>query len=380
MATEAVRNAMSDAGLDATEVDGMLSYHSNDSVFSPPVAQDIGIRLNFYMDCTGGGSSSEALVGLAIGAIEAGMCSTVAIYRSMNGYSGARMGGTPTSSKVAATAVTEAYLDTWPYGLFSAAQMFGFVFARHMHDYGTSSEQLANVKMAHSFHASNNPKAFYKERVEVEDVLKSRWIVKPACHLLDCCVETDNATCLIVTTADRARDLRRRPVYIMSVAGRVMKPFGQNFHQVDPITRQAGYYASRIVFDHAGVEPKDIQVTGCYDAFTFTPILLFEGYGFCELGAGGDYVSDGTIRLGGVRPNNTSGGQLCESYTHGMNLIIENVRQLRHQIDDSCPGSESGEHTYDYAEGGCRQVRDVELAMNMAWGSPALTSSLIMRR
>jgi acetyl-CoA acetyltransferase len=165
----------------------------------------------------------------------------------------------------------------------------------------------------------------------------------------------------------------------MSVAGRVTRPFAQDYHVIDPITRQAGHYAARIVFEHAGVRPEDIQVTGCYDAFTFTPVLLFEGYGFCEPGGGGEYVSDGTIRLGGARPSNTSGGQLCESYTHGMNLVIENARQLRHQVDDSCPGREHGQHTYDYAAGGCRQVPDVELAMNMAWGSPALTSSLIMR-
>jgi acetyl-CoA acetyltransferase len=216
----------------------------------------------------------------------------------------------------------------------------------------------------------------------VDDVLDSRWIVKPACHLLDCCIETDNATCIIVTSADRARHLRRRPVKIKSVAGRVNKPFqGMYSHyQCDPITRQAGYYASRVAFRNADVEPEDVQVTGCYDAFTFTPVLLFEGYGFCEPGEGGEYVSSGAIDLGGARPNNTSGGQLCEGYTHGMNLVIENVRQLRHQADDSCPGWERGQHSYDYSEGGCRQVKDAELAMNMGWGTPAVSSALILGR
>jgi acetyl-CoA acetyltransferase len=211
-------------------------------------------------------------------------------------------------------------------------------------------------------------------------VLSSRWIAKPACHLMDCCVETDNATCIIVTTTDRARHLKQRPVYIMSVAGRVNKPFTASTYVCDPITRQAGYYAERIIFRNAGVEPDDIQLTGCYDAFTFTPLLLFEGYGFCKVGEGGDYVTSGIIELGGKRPTNTSGGHLCEGYTHGMNMVIENVRQLRHQADDSCPGWHDGEHTYDYREGGCRQVKDVELAMNMGWGTPSLTSSLILRR
>ena len=382
LATEAVRNAMADAGLHPWDVDGMLNYHVGDSTLSQTVASDLGIRLDFYTDSFGGGSSTEALVGIATGVIEAGMCHTVAIYRSMNGYSGLRQGGSPGTVRPAARVVAGPDLDTVPYGVTSPAQNFQFTFARHMHDHGTTSEQLARVKVAHSNHASNNPRAYYKTRVTVDDVLSSRWIVKPACHLLDCCIETDNATCLIVTSADRARHLRQRPISIMSVAGRVNKPFQgpMSHYQCDPITRQAGYYGNRIVFRNAGVEPADIDVTGCYDAFTFTPVLLFEGFGFCGEGEGGGYVSSGIIDLGGARPNNTSGGQLCEGYTHGMNLVIENVRQLRHTADDSCPGWESGKHTYDYREGGCRQVKDAEVAMNMGWGTPAVSSSLILGR
>ena len=380
MGAEALRNAIADAGLAPEDVNGMLSYHANDSTTALALSQDLGIRLDFYMDCSGGGSSTEALVGLACGAIEAGMCHTVAVFRSMNGYSEARMGGSLAAGRPAASVVAGAALETMPYGHASPAQMFQFTFARHMHEFGTTNEQLARVKVAHSYHASNNPKAYYKARVTVDDVLSSRWIVKPACHLLDCCVETDNATCIIVTSADRARHLRQRPIFIMSVAGRVNKPFAAMHYQCSPITRQAGYYAQRIVFRNAGVEPDDIQVTGCYDAFTFTPILLFEAYGFCRVGEGGQYVSSGIVELGGRRPNNTSGGHLCEGYTHGMNMVIENVRQLRHQADDSCPGWADGDHSYDYAEGGCRQVRDVELAMNMGWGTPSMTSALILRR
>ncbi|MBO0730281.1 MAG: hypothetical protein J2P57_13560 [Acidimicrobiaceae bacterium] len=379
LGAEAVQRAMADAGLGPEDVDGMLNYHVGDSTLCQTIATDLGIRLNFYTDSFGGGSSTECLVGIATGVIEAGMCHTVAIYRSMNGYSGLRQGGSPGGLRAAARAVSGPELDTLPYGVSSPAQRFQFAFARHMYQYGTTSEQLARVKVAGSNHASNNPKAYYRQRVTVDDVLGSRWIVKPACHLLDCCVETDNATCLIVTSSDRARDLRQRPVYIMSAVGRANRPFsgGEAYYQCDPITRQAGWYGGRIAFRNAGVEPEDIQLTGCYDAFTFTPVLLFEGYGFCGLGEGGAYVSSGAIDLGGARPNNTSGGQLCEGYTHGMNLVIENVRQLRHQADDTCP---DGRHSYDYAEGGCRQVQDVELAMNMGWGTPAVSSALILRR
>ncbi len=176
MGAEAVRNAMRDAGLGPDEVDGMLCYHTGDSTSSPALSTDLGIRLDFYMDCSGGGSSTEALVGLAMGAIEAGMCHTIAIYRSMNGYSEARMGGSPAASRPAASAVAGGALDSAPYGLSSPAQMFQFTFARHMYEYGTTNAQLAQVKVTHSNHASNNPKAYYKTRVTFDDVLGSRWI------------------------------------------------------------------------------------------------------------------------------------------------------------------------------------------------------------
>ena len=204
LATAAIRNALADAGLAPGEVDGMLSYSLMDAAQCPVVASDLGIRLDFHMDVWGGGSSTEALVGIAQGVIEAGMCRTVVIYRSMNGYSGLRMGGTGWD----AAPIAGDELHWRPYGWSSPAQWFAPVFMRHMHEYGTRPEQAALVKVAHSEHASNNPKALYRNRVTVEDVLASRWIVKPL-HLLDCCVETDNAAALIVTSAERARDLRQ---------------------------------------------------------------------------------------------------------------------------------------------------------------------------
>ena len=377
LATEAILNAIGDAGLTPKDIDGMLSYHGGDSTTSSALAYDMGIRLNFYMDCSGGGSSTEALVGLAIGAIEAGMCETVAIFRSMNGYSQVRIGGTgPRASAL----VSSAELLRRPYGLASALQNFAFSFTRHMMEYGVTSEDLAHIKVAHSNHASNNPRALMKKRVAVDDVLNSRWIVKPCAHLLDCCLETDNATCIIVTSAERARDLKQMPAYIRAVQGRGTKPGGDFHYQHAPITRVAGYYVGPRLFDLADMTHDDIDVTGCYDAFTYTTLLQFEDYGFCEKGEGKDYVTSGAINLGGRRPNNTSGGHLCEAYTHGMNLVIENVRQLRGKVDDYCPESQDGVHTYDYSEGGCRQVPDVNVTMNMGWANPATGSAMILRR
>ncbi|MCY3638949.1 MAG: hypothetical protein OXG80_07610, partial [Chloroflexi bacterium] len=344
---------------------------------STTMMYDLGMRLNFYMDCSGGGSSTEALVGLAIGAIEAGMCDTVAIFRAMNGYSQVRIGGTGAR---AAAPIGGSDLMKRTYGVASAVQNFAFTFTRHMMEYGVTGEDLAHIKVTHSKHASNNPKALMKQRVTVDDVVNSRWIVKPCAHLLDCCLETDNATCIIVTSAERAKDLRHTPAYIMAVQGRGSKPGGDFHYQYAPITRVAGHYIGPRLFELAGITHDDIDVTGCYDAFTYTTLLQFEDYGFCEKGEGKEYVKSGITDLGGRRPNNTSGGHLCEGYTHGMNMVIENVRQLRGLVDDYCPHWENGEHSYDYAEGGCRQVRDVNITMNMGWAMPGVGSALIMRK
>ena len=187
------------------------------------------------------------------------------------------------------------------FGQSSAGQMFAQSFMRHMYDYGTTPEQLAMVKVVHSEHASSNPKAYYKERVTVDDVLSSRMICKPL-HLLDCCVETDNGTAIVVTSIDRARDCRHTPAVIQSVVGRCCKPRIDNHYQHGPISTVAGHYAKDILWPNAGVGPEDIQATGSYDAFTFTTMLQLEDYGFCKKGEGGDYVSSGITRLGGARP------------------------------------------------------------------------------
>ena len=378
LGTWAIRNALADAGLKPSDVDGMLSYQGVDSTFSTFMAGDLGIRLNFYMDVFGGGSSTEALIGIAIGVMEAGMCKAVVIFRAMNGFSQVRIGGTGARS---AAPVTGDTIHQRAYGWQSAGQMFAPTFMRHMHDYGTTPAQVAHVKKFHSEHASNNPKAYYKKRYTVEDVLSSRIICKPL-HLLDCCVETDNATAIIVTRADRAKDMRQPPALIRAIAGRVSKPRIDMHYQHGPISTVAGHYAKNILWPNSGVGPEDIDVTGSYDAFTFTTMLQLEDYGFCKKGEGGQYVSDGTIKLGGKRPNNTSGGHLCEGYTHGMNMVIENVRQLRHDVDDSCPIGPDGkrQHTYDYSEGGCRQVKRCEVTANLGWANPGTGSAMVMRK
>src|ERR1022692_1921871 len=220
LGTWALRNAIADAGLKVSDIDGMLSYSGNDSTPSTFMAGDIGARLNFYMDCMGGGSSTEALIGIAIGVMEAGLRKCVAIFRSMNGFSQVRIGGTGARS---AAPVNGDMLHNRAYGWQSAGQNFAPTFMRHMYEYGTKPEQVAMVKVVHSEHASNNPKAYYKKRFTVDEVLNSRIICKPL-HLLDCCVETDNGTAIIVTSAERAKDLPHTSPLIRGVVGRCSKP------------------------------------------------------------------------------------------------------------------------------------------------------------
>ena len=195
LGTWAVRNAILDAGLKPSDIDGMLDYSGRRLRPSATfISGDLGIRLNFYMDVVGGGSSTEALVGIAIGLIEAGCCKTVAIFRSMNGFSQVRIGGTGARS---AAPVGGDMLHNRAYGWQSAGQSFAPTFMRHMYDYGTTPEQVAHVKMFHSQHASNNPKAYYKKRFTVEDVHQQ------PLHL-------QAAASARLLRRDRQRDLRHR--------------------------------------------------------------------------------------------------------------------------------------------------------------------------
>jgi acetyl-CoA acetyltransferase len=322
MAVEAVKTAMTDAGLKALDVDGMMFYQGGDSTPANWVAPDLGIRLNFYMDVFGGGSSTEALVGLAMGAIESGMCNTVAIFRSMNGYSDFRIGGTGAR---AAQPVRGLDLAQVPFGMRSAGQNFAPTFMRHMYEYGTTSEQVAAVRVAHSKHASQNPKALLKDRVTVADVVGSRWICKPL-HLLECCVETDNATCIIVTSAERARDLAKPPVFLLGM--------GQGFTHSDlpyaaSMTTVAMRGASERAYAMAQLGPDDIDVAELYDCFTSVVLLTLEDYGFCKKGEGGKFVEDGRIELGGALPVNTGGGLLSQAHASGCLLVTEAAIQMR---------------------------------------------------
>ena len=379
MACEAIRKAMDDAGLKPEDIDGMTSYQAFDSAPSPQVATALGMRLSYEVDIIGGGSSTEALVAQAIGLMEAGYCRNMVIFRSMNGRSGVRMGGQATGGAAAVESVsniTDMY-STW--GFTTPAQWHSLTCMRYMRDYGLTSRQLGEVAIAHRRHANLNPKAvFYKRPMTMEDYLSSRWITKPF-RLLDCCLETDVAAAIIVAPREEAYNLRQPPVFIMGGTARTQTPNVDWPWSRPKIHYVAGNYGRKRLFGMSGVTHEDIDFISCYDAFTFTTLIMLEGYGFCGEGEAGAFLEGGTLQIDNRLPCNLSGGHLSEGYTHGISMVIENVRQLRHRVDDVCPGWREGKHTYDRSKG-CRQLKKADIVAGLAWAMETESSAMILRR
>lgn len=371
MACEAILKAAADAGLDPRELDGLTSYSIGDSTTSQAVAGALGLRLNYGVDIEGGGSSVEALVANAIGVLEGGYARSMVVWRSALGRSGVRFGGQSASGGPSTTQVGYRIAGLGSLsGINSPAQITGIMAMEHMRKYGTTTRQLAEVAVAYRFNASLNPKATMKSLITVEDHQQSRWIAKPY-RLLDCCLESDVANAIIIVPKERAYDLRQPPVFIKGgLARKWNKP-------IPGWSTNPGHYGAQRVWSSTGHRPSDMDFTSAYDAFTWTSMVQFELYGFCGEGEGGDYVSGGRLRVDGQRPSNTGGGQLSEGYTNGINLLIEDIRQLRHRADDSCTRWMDGLHTYDRAQG-CRQLREANLCIGMGYGSHLQCSCVVM--
>ena len=379
MACEAVRNAMADAGLDPSDISGMTSYQYGDSSDSAEVASSLGIRLDYAVDIIGGGNSTETLVAHAIGLIEAGYCRNMVIFRSMNGRSGLRFGGQDPDGPAPVTSVSSIG-DMWDaWGFTTPAQHHGLTCMRYMRDYGLTSRQLGEVAVAHRRHANLNPKAvFYDRPLSMDDYLKGRWVAKPF-RLFDCCLETDVSAAIIVAPREWAYNLKQPPVFIMGGTARAQSPDAAYRWNREKIHYVGANYGRKRLFGMSGVTHDDIDFVSAYDAFTFTSLILLEGFGFAPEGEIGPFVEGGTLQIDGKLPSNLSGGHLSEGYTHGIAMVIENVRQLRHRADDACPGWREGKHSYDRSKG-CRQLKKAEIAACLAWGTETESSAMIIRR
>lgn len=345
LATEASLKAIADAGLTVDDIDGIVRCEQ-DTVRPYSLAASLGMKnLHYWADTGPGGVAPCMMMGVAMGAVLSGQAKAVLAFRSLNGRSESRLGaGTSRmSSEVVGGFGTydEFFL---PYGLQTAGQTFALMARRHMLDYGTTPEQLAAVAMTCREHANRTPHAQMAGRtLSLDDYLGSRMISSPL-RLFDYCLESDGACAVVITTAERAKDLPHTPVLIRAVAGGAPRDHrvGMMFPAItrDDITELGGRQAGAELWRRAGVGPHEMDCAQIYDCFTISVILQLEAYGFCAKGEGGPLAASGALKLGGSLPINTGGGHLSEGYVHGMNHIVQAVRQLRGTADMQVPGAE----------------------------------------
>ncbi len=335
MAAEASLAAIKDAGLTPEEIDGIVRLNM-DNVTEVDLQNALGIpRLRYYPHF--GWADLCGAVTSAAMAIAAGMASSVLVFRSMNGRSGRRLGvAQPVQIATGDSAFSA------PYGNLTPVQWDALIARRHMHQYGTTSRQFGAVAVACRKHANRNPQAImYRQPMTIEDHQASRMIADPL-RLLDCCLECDGAGAIVITAAERARDLRRPPAYIL--AGAMGTGPRQGVHRPYAYPNMAEFpetkFVAQQVFGMAGVKPQDIDVAQIYEHFSVAVIIALEDFGFCNKGEGGPFVEGGRIEIGGGLPVNTSGGNLSEVYIHGITHIIEGVRQVRGVSTAQVPGAE----------------------------------------
>ncbi len=357
LAAEACLKAAADAGVPTSEIDGIVSYNFNDSVPAIAVATELGIpAVGYAVDYAGGGNAANLITLAATAAIEAGLAKTVLCYRAMNGRSGFRLGG---GREFAAHGITQ---FTAPFGWITYPQAMAMWCRRHMIRYGTTAEQLGAVAVTCRENASANPRAMQRDPITMDDYLASRLIVEPF-RLLDICLESDGACAVLITSAERAKDLKQKPVYIMGGAYGGGPQQGEDLFDAIRWPEHARNYSQYIADDlwkSAGVGPGDIDVAEIYDCFTYSVVMQLEGFGFCKEGEGGPFVRSGVIKKTGALPVNTHGGLLSEAYIHGFNHVIEAVQQLR-------------------GEAGPRQIDGAEIALTTA-GAMTCGSAMVLRR
>lgn len=366
---DAISDALDDAGLDVGDVDGLIVRGPDDLYcYHQRVGQRLGINPRFATTLDSGGASQALGVGLAALAIDAGWCSTVVCGYARDGWSRTRSrklgpsteAKSSTSMQVALVPQQQQAREFGPeYGFFGAAAMHALGATRHMHLYGTRKQDMGAVAVAFREHASRNPVAQRREPLTLDDYMSARKVVHPF-NVLDCSLLTDGAGAVVVTSADRARSLARRPVYIQGVGSANNH---QGWFSDEHMTTTAARPSGEQAYAAAGLGPRDIDTVQLYDCFTYMVIVQLEDYGFCAKGEGGAFVSSGALRLDGQLPANTSGGELSEGHVEGMLQIVEAVRQLR------------GDHPAD------RQVPDAETALVSGHGGNTVChATLILSR
>jgi acetyl-CoA acetyltransferase len=340
LAVEAVRSALDDAGLRPADVDGMVTF-TMDSNAEVAVARELGIaELTFFGQVGYGGGAACGTVHHAAMAVATGAAEVVVCYRALNERSGRRFGQV---SVAAVQAATSSGIDNgwhYPMGLSTPAATVAMAARRYMHVYGATSADFGSVAVADRRHAAANPSAwFYGKPITLADHQASRWIAEPL-RLLDCCQESDGAVAIVVTSLERARDLRPAPAVILAAAqGAGPDQFTMTSYYRDELTGlpEMGVVA-RQLWRQADMIPADIRTAILYDHFTPYVLMQLEELGFCPRGEARHFIADGAIELDGRLPLNPHGGQLGEAYIHGMNGIAEAVRQIRGTAVLQVPG------------------------------------------
>ena len=330
-----VSAALADAGIALAEVDGVCTTTGGTLLHSVELAEYLGIRPRWTNSTQIGGASYELYVQQAAAAIAAEECETVLIVYAATPRAARRRGG----GGLAMLVTDERRQWEMPFGLFPPIGAYALAADRHMARYGTRAEDLARIAVHTREWAVRNPRAHLREPVTVEEVLGSGSIAEPL-HRLECCLVTDGAGAVVVTSAERAKDLARPSVALLGAGTHHTHAM---ISQMPDLTVTPGVESGRRAFEMAEIAPSEVDLVQLYDSFTITVLLALEDLGFCPKGEGGRFVADGALSPGGPLPGQTGGGGLA--YTHpgafGVFLLVEAVRQLRGEAGDrQVPGAE----------------------------------------
>lgn len=354
LALEAIKAALDDAGLTPADVDGLVKF-SLENTMEVDIARNLGIEnVRFFGDVAYGGGAGCGAIGHAAMAIATGSADVVVVWRARNRGSGGR----PWASK--GNRIGGEFQWFLPFGLSRPVDQIAMLARRYMHETGATQEQLGAVAVAFREHAQNNPAAMmHGKPMTLDDYLAVRSISEPL-RLFDCCLESDGGLAVVLTSAERAVSLRRPAALVRGFSQGIGPDHTvmANYFTRDPLD-SPGHYAARDLWRASGMGPDEIDCAQIYDAFSPLVPISLEAYGFCKPGEGGPMAASGALRAdGGSLPTNTSGGSLSEAYVHGMNLILEGVRQIR------------GEST--------NQVANCETVM-VSSGNGVPTSALVLR-
>jgi acetyl-CoA acetyltransferase len=330
---QAVQRALADSGAEKSSIDAFFSACMPGGMNDPiTMAEYLGIDHRAIGGTGIGGAVFEFMTQHAIAAIRDGQCDTALVsYGSALLTKSGRSLGTTSMLKDGEPVAGPQQFEA-PFGP-GIIPNYAMAARRHMHEFGTTSEQLAEIAVAARSWAAMNPNAMYRKPLSVENVLASRMIADPL-HLFDCCVISDGGAAVIITTAERAADLRQEPIYVLGASGAQTH---WNISEMPDFTTTAAAVCGPRAFAEAGVGPADMDTVHLYDSFTITALLLLEDLGFCAKGEGGPFVEGGTLAPGGSLPVNTDGGGLSALHSgmRGLFLMVEAVKQLRGQAGES---------------------------------------------